>query len=288
MRGHWALLITFTHIGNFELALDHFEKALALYDPAQHRDDSFLYALNPGVAMPCFAAWTLWFLGQPDQALVRIEEALSLARELYEPQGLAHAYFFASALYQLRRDHLMAQHYAQAATDISREHGLVLYEAMAMIMQGWTLNEQGRDQESLEQFQEGLTALDATGTSLLRPHFLGLMAQAFSKVNQNENAILLLEEAMTMVSNKGEGYFEAELYRLKGEVLFKQHQAAAEECFKQSMAIAESQNAKSLQLRTAMSLARLYNQKTVLSQVYESFTEGFDTDDLREAKALLH
>jgi DNA-binding winged helix-turn-helix (wHTH) protein/predicted ATPase len=288
LRGHWALEITFTHCGHFELALDHYEKALALYDPAQHRDDSFLYALNPGVAMPCFAAWSLWCLGRPDQALDRIQEAISLARELREPQGLAHAFFFASVLYHLRRDLRMTQECAEAVINITLEHGLVLYQAMATIIQGWTLSEQGRVNEGIDRMREGMAALDATGTALVRPHFLALLANSLSKVQQDEEALRLLDEAITMVANNDERYFEAELYRLKGELLFAQNPTTAEPCFQRSLEIAESQKAKSWQLRTAMSLARRYQRHDKLREVYNSFTEGFDTEDLREANALLH
>ena len=290
MRGHWAMEITFTHIGNFSLALDHYEKALALYDPAQHRDDSFLYALNPGVAMPCFAAWAFWFTGLPDQALDRMEEALTLARDLAEPQGLAHAALFASVLYQFRRDRLMTQYYAEAVIDISREHGLVLYGAMAMIMQGWTLSERGGGREAVDQMREALAELDTTGTFLVRPHFLALLAEVLSTLDETEEAMTVLNEAIAMVDNKGERYYEAELYCLKGELLLKQsadNRSKAEECFKRSMAIAESQNARSWQLRTAMSLARLHVSNDLLVPIYESFTEGFDTEDLRDANKLL-
>jgi predicted ATPase len=258
MRGHWALEITFTHRGNFELAMEHFEKALALYDPAQHRDDSFLYALNPGVAMPCFASWALWFLGFPEQSQERIEEALSLARELSEPHGLAHALLFATVLYQMRRDHRMTQHYAEAALEISQAHSLVLYHAMAIVVQGWTFTEQGRVREGIDRMREGLAALDATGTLLVRPHFLALLAEALAKVNQNEEALSLVDEAIATVNNTGERYYEAELYRLRGELLLSQRDhAGAEQSFKQSLAIAESQKAKSWQLRTSTSLMRL-------------------------------
>jgi predicted ATPase len=294
MRGHWALETTFTHLGNFELALDHFEKALAIYDPTQHRDDSFLYALNPGVAMPCFAAWALWCIGRPDQALARIEEALTLARELSEPQGLAHAALFASVLYQFRRDTLMAQYYAEAVIDISREHGLALYGAMAMIMQAWSASKYGSAREAVDQIREGLAAIDATGTFLVRPHFLALLAEVFAKVDEIDEALLLLDEAMDLVHSKGERYYEAELYRLRGELLLKANEGNAEDCFKRSLAIAESQKAKAWQLRTALSLARLYRSqgkadeaRNLLKPIYESFTEGFETDDLRDAGVLL-
>src|SRR6185503_11214898 len=119
LRAHWALEITSMHLGNFELALDHFDKARALYEPEAHRDDSYLYALNPGVVMPCFASWALWILGKSDQARKRMEEALSLAHELSEPQGLAHAYLFEAVFYQLRRDTAKVQRPAEAAIDIS-------------------------------------------------------------------------------------------------------------------------------------------------------------------------
>lgn len=294
LRGHWALETTFLHLGNFELALDHFEKALAIYDPTQHRDDSFFYALNPGVAIPCFAAWALWFTGFPDQSLERIEEALTIARELAEPHGMAHAALFASVLYQFRRDTLMVQYYAEAVLDISREHGLALYGAMAMIMQAWAASKYGGAREAIDQIREGLAALDATGTFLVRPHFLALLAEASSKVNEIDEALLLLDEAMAMVNSKGERYYEAEMYRLKGELLLKANRENAEDCFKRSLAIAESQKAKAWQLRTALSLARLYRSqgkvveaRNLLAPIYESFTEGFETDDLRDAGVLL-
>jgi predicted ATPase len=297
MRAHWTMETTFTHLGDFELALDHFKKALAVYDAGQHREDSFLYALNPGVAMPCFAAWALWCTGRTDQALERIEEALTLARELSEPTGMAHAALFASVLYQFRRDPLMAQYYAEAVIDISREHGLALYGAMATIMQAWTLSKRGGATDAIAQIREGLAALDATGTYLVRPHFLALLAEVFCKANRIDEALLLLDEALAMVNSKGERYYEAELHRQKGELLLKQtagNEAKAEDCFRQSLAIAESQHAKSWQLRTALSLARLYRSqgkvleaRSLLAPIYESFTEGFETDDLRDAAVLL-
>jgi tetratricopeptide (TPR) repeat protein len=256
LRAHWALEITNMHLGNFELALAHFEKALALYEPEAHRDDSFLYALNPGVAMPCFAAWALWCLGRSDEAVNQIDQALALARDLGEPQGLAHAFFFASGLYQMRGEHLMAQQYADAAKEISERHGLVMYQAMASAMHGWTLSEQGQVDEGIDEIRNAIAAIDATSTSLVRPHFLALLAVALSKGNQTDEALRMLNEAILMVLGKGERYYEAELYRLKGELLTGRDDAEAEECFKTSLEIAKSQKAQAWQLRTEVSLAR--------------------------------
>jgi predicted ATPase len=258
MRGHWALEITNTHLGNFELAVEHYEKALALYDPGQHRDDSFFYALNPGVAMPCFAAWALWFLGRTGEAVKRMDEAVALALELSEPHGLAHAKLFASILHQLRRDPRMVQQYADAVTEVSQSHGLVLYSAMAEIMKGWTLSEEGREQEGIDRMRDGLAALEGTATALVRPHFLGLLAEALAKVDRIDEASAVLDEATTIVDNNGERYYEAELYRLKGELLLKRDKRVeAENCFKRSLEIAKSQKAESWQLRTELSLARV-------------------------------
>jgi len=315
-RGHLAMEATLMHLGEFVPAMEHFEKALSLYDPERHRDDSFLYALNPGVALPCFAAWALWFLGQPDHALDQIQEALTLARELSEPHGLAHALLFAAILHQLRREERQAQERAEAAIAVSSEHGLVMYQAMATIMQAWAPVEQGRPEEAIEQMRQGLAALQATGTELVRPHFLALLAEALDRAGKAEEGLRVLEEALDMVHRTGERYYEAELHRLKGELLLKQSKrqalsqtptggkahvsdespvaAQAESCFNQAIKIAQQQKAKSWELRAATSVARLYqNQgrqeeaRGLLAQIYNRFTEGFATKDLREAKALL-
>jgi DNA-binding winged helix-turn-helix (wHTH) protein/predicted ATPase len=316
MRGHWAMEITFMHQGEFPPAMEHFEKAQSLYNPKQHLDDGILYALNPGVAMLCFAAWSLWFLGQPDQALERIEEALSVAHKYSEPLGLAHALFFAATLYQFRRQDRLTLAFANAVIEVSREHGLVMYQAMASVMRGWALSGQGQQAEAIEQMRQGLIALQATGTELVRPHFLALLAEVLGKAGQAEEGLRLLDEALDMIDRNGERYYEAELYRIRGEVLLLQptgraisraaHSgnvcietesplvAQAEGCFQQSLKIAQRQQARSWELRAVMSLAHLYrNQgkqeaaRHLLTQVVGGFTEGFETTDLREANVLL-
>jgi DNA-binding winged helix-turn-helix (wHTH) protein/predicted ATPase len=316
MRGHWAMEITYTHLGEFELAMEHLEKALSLYLPERHLDDAFLYALNPGVAMPCFAAWSLWFLGQPDKALQRINDALNLARQLGEPHGIAHALFFASVLYQLRREEQLAREHAAAAIAVSREHGLTMYQAMASIMYSWTLINQESQEEAITQMRCGLAALHATSTELVRPHFLALLVEALDRAQQVEEALQLVDEAITVAQRTGECSYQAELYRLKGEILLKQStgrritrattsgktvlvaeapaMSYAERCFREAIKIAQRQNAKSLELRAAMSVARLYRDEgrekeahELVATIYDQFTEGFDTADLREAKVLL-
>jgi predicted ATPase len=249
--------------------------------------------------MRCFASWSLWFLGRPDQALARIQEAMDLAKKLSEPHGIAHSLFFAAILHQLRREAQMSQEYAEAAIAVATEHGFVMYQALATMTRGWALAEHGREEEAIEQIQQGLAAHLGTGAKL-RSQFLALLAEALNKQGRTEEVLRVLEEALDAAHHTGEKSYQAELYRLKGELLLKlsTHRGAskadAEACFNESIQIAQRQKAKSLELRAAMSLARHYQQlgrakKAVglLAPVYRSFNEGFDTIDLREAKALL-
>jgi predicted ATPase/DNA-binding winged helix-turn-helix (wHTH) protein len=293
-----AMEVTLMHLGEFAPALEQFQKAFALYDPERHRDDAFRYTQNPGVGTQSHGAWILWFLGQPDQALERIEDVIALARELSEPHGLAHAYFFAAVLHQLRREDRMALECADAAIAVSVEHGLALYQAMATVTRGWALIGQGRLEEAIGQIRQGLDAHQATGTELLRPHFLGLLAEALGTARQAEEGLRVLEEALAMADRTGDRYYQAELYRLKGELLLMRSSAgssvmAVEDCFHQSIEIARQQKAKSLELRAVISLARLRQSQgrqeealRLLVPIHDEFTEGFDTSDLREAQEL--
>jgi len=194
---------------------------------------------------------------------------------------------------------------ADAGIAVSIEYGLALYQATAMVTRGWALIEQGQAEEAIEQIRQGLDGHQATGTELLRAHFLGLLAEALRKARRAEEGLRVLEEALTIAHRDSERYYLAELYRLKGELLLQQTSlravssgrstvSTAENCFNQAIEIAQQQETKSLELRAAMSLAHLYQSQgrhkeahDALAPVYESFTEGFDTTDLREAKALI-
>lgn len=310
MRAHLVMEVTCMHRGEFASAMEHFEKTLSLYDPEQHRDDAFFYTQNPGVGMRCFAAWALWFLGQPDQALNRVQEALTLARELSEPHGVAYALSFAAILHQLRREPRMVQEYSEEELAISTEHGLVLYKAQSMIMRAWALIEQGKRGEGIEQMHQGFVAYQATGTELMTPYFGSLLAEALGKERKAEEGLRGLKEWVEVAHLNGNASHLAEAYRIMGELLLIQGTgraagkvafepepssiAQAEACFNQSIKIAREQKAKSWELRTVMSVARLYqNQgkqkqaRVLLAEIYDRFTEGFDTVDLREAKGLL-
>ena len=316
MRAHLVMEVTCMHRGEFTSAMEHFEKTLSLYDPERHREDAFFYTQNPGVGMRCFAAWALWFLGKPDQALKRVQEALTLARELSEPHGVAYALSFAAILHQLRREPRMVQEYSEEELAISTEHGLVLYKTQSTMTRAWALIELGRQGEGIEQMRQGFADYEATGTELMTPYFGSLLAEALGKERKPEEGLLGLKEWVEVARLNGNASQLAEAYRIMGELLLIQgtsravSQAAsagkaafeaeppsiaqAEACFNQSIKIAREQKAKSWELRTVMSVARLYqNQgkqkqaRVLLAEIYDRFTEGFDTVDMREAKALL-
>jgi predicted ATPase len=162
---------------------------------------------------------------------------------------------------------------------------------------GWARAHQRQGEEGIEQIKQGLTLCRATGAELQRPYYLALLAEAHGTMGQLEAGLTVLTEALTLTDTTGEHWYEPELYRLKGELLLQQssdHQAEAESCFAQAIAIAQNQHAKSLELRTATSLARLWQSQNkhqeaydLLAPIYGWFTEGFDTADLKDAKALL-
>jgi len=180
---------------------------------------------------------------------------------------------------------------------VATEQKVALMLALGPIMRGWALAMQGQGVEGLTQLRQGLDAYRATGAEFQRPHFLSMLAEVYRSLGQPEAGLTALSEALTLVEKTGERYYEAELHRLRGELLL-QHAAPevshAETCFQRALDIARRQEAKSLELRAAMSLSRLWQQQgkrteayELLAPVYGWFTEGFDTADLQEAKALL-
>ena len=305
LEAHYALGNTVNYLGEFTAARTHFAQGIALYDPQQHRSHAVRYGQDPGVVCRAYAGMTLWCLGYPDQALRWSHEALTLARELEQPFSLVYALFFAAMLHQFRREGPLTQERAEAGRALAAEQGFALWVAWGTFFRGWALTErspapgagQGQGEEGIAQMQQGLAAWRATGAETLRPYFLALLAEASTKVGQREAGLTLLAEALAVINDTGECRWEAELYRLKGEVLLARatgQDTEAETCFRQALEIARRQQAKSLELRAAMSLARLWQgqgkhaeARQLLAPIYNWFTEGFDTVDLREARALL-
>jgi predicted ATPase len=249
------------------------------------------------------ASWALWFLGYPQQALKRYREGQALAQKLNHPYTSATVAAFAAWFYQFCRNPQAAEESASVAVAISTQHDFVFYRAMGLIMQGWALTERAQVLEGIAQMRIGLDAYRITGGEVLRPSFLSLLADAYGKAGQAEQALGVLAEAQALADEGEERWWQAELYRLKGELILKrsgfessrhEEQDEAEGCFRQALAVAKAQKAKSLELRAAMSLGRLWVQQSrrsearnVLHEIFARFTEGFDTPDLQEAKLMM-
>jgi class 3 adenylate cyclase/predicted ATPase len=298
LEAHLALGDSWFHLGQLSQAHAHFEQIIRLYDPQQHHALAFRYAnMDPGVVGLVFAGLTLWLLGYPEQALERANEALTLAQNLEHPYTLARGIYYTTFMHQWRREWQVVYERATTAITVATAQQVALVLAVGPIMRGWALAMQGQEAEGLTQLCQGLDAYRATGAAFQRPHFLGMLAEVHRSLGQPEAGLTALSEALALVETTGERYYEAELHRLKGELLL-QHAAPemshAETCFQQALDIARRQQAKSLEMRAAMSLSRLWQQqgkqaeaRALLGPIYGWFTEGFETADLQDAKTLL-
>ena len=244
-----------------------------------------------------YAALALWHLGYPEQGYNRSCEALALARNLSHHHSLALALVFAAWLHQFRREPQAARGHAEAAIAICAEQGFPLFMSMGAILRGWALAQEGHYDEASAQMRQGLADLRATGAGLWQPTFLSLIAEADGRIGQAERGLEALGEAMAFVERNDERFYEAELHRLKGELLLvssPDDTSGPERCFRIALEIAGRQMAKSLELRAAVSLARLWAKEgrrleahDLLAPIYNWFMEGFGMRDHREAKALL-
>jgi predicted ATPase len=283
--------------GEFASALPHLEYGKAFDDHEQHRTLAIRYGTAPGVQCLAYGAQTLWFLGYPEQARHWIHEAITLAQTLHHAHSTAMALYFAARLELLCRNAAAASAQAAACRALSTERGFALFGAMSLFVQGWVRFEQGEGHAGLEQMHEGMRATAATGNEIARSLFSGVYARVYSQAGQIDEGWSAVQQALDAVEASGRRDYEAELYRLKGELFWRQAEpemSEAEACFRQALALSRQQHAKSLELRAATSLARLWQSQgkrqeayDLLAPVYDWFTEGFDTADLREAKQVL-
>ena len=285
------------NLGTLATAQTYLVRGIALYDRQQHGAAAFLYGDEDGLACHSVAAWTLWCLGYPDQGLTRSQEAVTLAQQIAHPFSLGFALMLAATFHSLRREVRVTQECAEAVISLATDRGFPQLKAISAILRGWTLAHQEQAKAGIEQLTQGLSALRATGAEINQSYFLALLAEAYSTLGQPETGLTMLTQALTHAATRGERWYESALYCLKGELLLQQsshHQVDAEACFHHALEIARMQHAKSFELRTATSLARLWQQQgkrqeahDLLAHVYSWFTEGLDTADLKNAKALL-
>jgi predicted ATPase len=292
---HWGMGYCSLFRGELTQALDQLEHVIAFYDPQQHHALAYVYGLDPGVACLSWSSWLLWLLGYPDQALKRRQEVLALAEELSHPHSLAAARGVTACLHHFRREPEAAQASAEPTIALSTEHGFPLWLTWMTFLHGWALAEQGQDKEGIAQMRDGMTAYLALGMKGVRPMLLAQLAEAHARVGQIEEGSQLVAEALGPVERTGERYYQAEIHRLKGELLLVQgDEAQAEASFDEAIEVARQQGAKSWELRATVSLCRLFQEqgkqeeaRPLLREIYGWFTEGFDTPDLIEGKALL-
>jgi predicted ATPase/class 3 adenylate cyclase len=293
-----ALGSTSYWMGKFPSTRENVENVINLYDHERNRPLIFRYGwVDVEVRSLCYASLSLWQLGYPDQAFRRANEALALAQRLSHPFSLTFAQNIAGTLDVFRREVRAVHETAESMLTISVEHGLTNSLAFATVLRGWALAEQGRYQEGIAQIQEGLEASRAIGAKLLRPYHLYLLAQAYKNTGCPDDALAALREALAIADEHEIRAFDPEIHRLKGELLLKQNGAnaiEAQNCFERAIEIARKQGGKSWELRAATSLARLLatqghrdEARAMLAAIYGWFTEGFDTADLKDAKALL-
>ena len=292
VMAHSALGATCLYLGEVRLARRHLEAAIVRYTP-----DLFGSGYDPGVHCCVSAALTLWLLGYPDQSLMHAHNGIALAIELKHSFNYAYALVFASSVRLFRREAQEVYNHTENAIILSTEQGFTQWLANSLILQGWALTSRGQQEAGLTQMRQGFTDFRATGADLAAPYFLSLLAEGYGNLKQVEAGLDALKEGLEVIERTGERWWEAELHCLKGQLLLQQsstNQSEAESCFLQALDIARHQEAKSLELRAATSLARLWQSqgkrdeaRQLLEPVYSWFREGFDTADLIDAKVLL-
>jgi predicted ATPase len=294
---HASYVLGDTHLwrGEFRQARMHLDQDAALADPRGRRSHALAYGLDPGTACLSHAAWALWLLGHPDQALVRARQATRIAGELSHPLSSAWAVFCVATLHRHRQEWQLAQKQAEALIALSTEQGFPHWVLLGTILRGWTLAKQGLGRDEIDRMHESLLAWRGMGAELDTPHGLALLAEAYAATRRPAEGLTAVTDALALVDRTGERMWEAELYRLRGGL----HRTAgatdlAEADLDRSLAIARRQDIKMIELRASVCLARLWRDQRrdadasdLLRPIYGRFTEGFDTADLKEAKALL-
>ena len=297
MLGHWIVGGCALFTGNFEIGLDHSVKGAGYYDDTKHRDLALIYGHNPGPTCMDWAAWAYWMMGFPDTYLRKDREALALARDIDHPLPSAAVFVHAALWDSIRDDVPRTLKHAQETIVLSTEAGIPLRQIEAEIMEGWALAEQGETQRGIAELEKAIDDWRAMGCEIARPWWLALLAKARIKAGEPDAALEALHEALEITETTDERAWKAELHRLTGVALLAKDASdseGAEASFAKAIAVAQAQKAKSLELRAATSLARLWQAQgkareahDLLAPVYGWFTEGFDTADLTDAKALL-
>ena len=293
--GHYSSGRTLVFAGRFASSRSQLEEAVALYNPISHGSLVQQAAVDPQVASQAYLGIVLFCLGFPDQALARSSAAVAEARRLAHPPSLASSLMNGTTVLLLVGDDAALDERANQLVAVTTEQGFPFWGAVGTIYRGWVKVKNGDVAEGISLLRSGSTAYRATGARVWMPYHIALLARAYEIAGQIEEGLTQLDDALQIVERTGERWLDAELYRHKGQLLLRQgHSEAAEELYRNALRIAEQQQAKLWELRASVSLARLRRDqgrraeaRDLLAPVYDWFTEGFDTPDLKEAKSLL-
>jgi predicted ATPase len=297
LTAHRVMGISLLQTGDITESRKHFDRATALYDPAEHRPLAARFSVDARVSILSFRAWALWFLGYPEAALVDADHALKYAREIGQAATLMVALHHASFTNIHCGNYGAANAEASELVSLTDEKGAKQWKAGGMLVRAWHFAVTGKTSEAVQVLTSGITAWRSTGSTVFMPWFLSLLARAYAGLSQFYDAWRCIGEAITAVETTKEKWCEAEVHRVAGEIALLSQEpdtAKAEAYFEHALSVARQQQAKSWELRTATSMAQLWRDqrkrdeaRELLAPVYGWFTEGFDTLDLKEAKALL-
>jgi len=317
LLAHTALGVPAMNLGTFATAFEHLSLTSSLYDPQRHHVQVAVHGLDPGVLCRIYTAFSLLCLGYPDQAQQQRKEALALASHLAHLYTTALALAWAAMVHQVCREAAATRETAEELLSLAHEQGFPYWEGAGKVIQGWVLAMQGQGTAGCEQIRQGLATLRVTGAVVAQRFGAAFLAEAYGKSGSVEEGLAIVSEVLGTLEQPGERMWDAELYRLKGELTLQEARQKSKSkkqkakitdpqpltpnphgeagtCFLKAIEVARHQGAKWWELRAATNLARLWQRQgkrreahSMLSEIYNWFTEGFDTKDLQEAKALL-
>jgi predicted ATPase len=297
MIGHRLMGTSLLLTGEIGEGRAHYDQAIALYDPGEHRPLAMPFSSDVRVAILCYRSLALWLLGYPEAASADADEALEDAHEIGQAGTLMVALFHTPFLLMYCGNYATAEAIVNDLVSLAQEQDSSLWRAGGMLVRGWVLALTGKVSDSIHTLTSGIAAWRSTGSTAFVPLFLSHLASANAELARFDDAWRCIDEATTAIETTKERWFEAEINRNAGEIALKspeQDAAKAKGYFERALAVARHQQTKSWELRAAMSMARLWRDqgkrdeaRDLLAPVYGWFTEGFDTRDLKEAKALL-
>jgi predicted ATPase len=297
MMGHTMMGFSSVMTGRFAQAQRHYDHAIALYDPAAHRPLAILFGQDNRTAGLVVRSVALWCLGYPEAALADANLALSYAREMGDAGGLLLSLFFGAITHFLCGRYATTETLAHELYTFSDEQSAILWKSSGQQYRGWILAVTGKASEAAQLLVPSLAAFHSTGSTGNRPFGLSLLAKSYAELDQPDDALRSINEAKELIERTEDRLWEANVHRIAGEIELRSPQpdaVKAEAHFERALAVARQQQAKSWELRAAMSMARLWRDqgkpqqaRELLAPIYGWFTEGFDTRDLKEAKALL-